>query len=82
MQDDLLELYVKAITCNILGKTGPQRTRNLGLLYKDPRLESISLIEKYTFHPIILEKMYKDQIVRKDEVAAFELCLLDHQKAV
>jgi COP9 signalosome complex subunit 4 len=33
-QDDLLELYVKAITCNILGKTGPQRTRNLGLLFK------------------------------------------------
>jgi COP9 signalosome complex subunit 4 len=81
VQDDLLELYVKAVTCNILGKTGAQRTRNLGLLYKDPRLESISLIEKYTSHPIILEKMFKEQIVRKDEVIAFELCLLDHQKA-
>lgn len=81
VQDDLLELYVKAITCNILGKTGPQRTRNLGLLYKDPRLESVSLIEKYTSHPIILEKMFKEQIVRKDEVFGFESCLSDHQKA-
>lgn len=103
-QDDLLELFVKAITCNILGKTGPQRTRNLGLLYKvkhciseerilpllilsysirkDSRLESLQFNDRYASHPIVLEKMFKEQIVRKEEVAAFETYLMEHQKAV
>ena len=32
--DDLLELLGKAVTCAVLGKTGPQRSRVLGLLHK------------------------------------------------
>ena len=34
VQDDLLELLGKAVTCAVLGKVGPQRSRVLGLLYK------------------------------------------------
>ncbi len=34
VQDDLLELLGKAVTCAILGKAGQQRTRVLGLLYQ------------------------------------------------
>ena len=33
-QEDLLELLGKAVTCAVLGKAGPQRSRVLGLLYK------------------------------------------------
>jgi hypothetical protein len=33
-EDDLLDLYVKAMACAILGKIGPQRTRVLLLLQK------------------------------------------------
>lgn len=34
VQEELLELLAKAVTCAILGKTGTQRARVLGLLYK------------------------------------------------
>jgi hypothetical protein len=33
-QEDLMELLGKAVTCAVLGKSGPQRSRVLGLLYK------------------------------------------------
>ena len=42
-QEDLLELLGKAVTCAVLGKAGPQRSRVLGLLYKVT--ESLSLSE-------------------------------------
>lgn len=34
LQEDLLELLGKAVTCAILGKAGQQRSRVLGLLIK------------------------------------------------
>lgn len=34
VQDDLLELLGKAVTCAILGKAGQQRSRVLALLMK------------------------------------------------
>lgn len=34
LQDDLLELLGKAVTCAILGKSGQQRSRVLALLVK------------------------------------------------
>ena len=36
-QEDLMELLGKAVTCAVLGKAGPQRSRVLGLLYKVKR---------------------------------------------
>ena len=34
VQEDLLQLLGKAVTCIILGKSGVQRSRVMGLLYK------------------------------------------------
>ena len=33
-KDDLLQLLGRAITCAVLGKAGPQRSRVLGMLFK------------------------------------------------
>ncbi len=49
-QHDLLELLARAITCTILGKVGPQRSRILSMLHKDERLRSLERIEGYSTH--------------------------------
>ncbi|CAN0527358.1 unnamed protein product, partial [Laminaria digitata] len=41
---DLLELLGKAITCAVLGKAGPQRSRQMGVLLKDERVESLARV--------------------------------------
>ena len=33
VQNDLLELLGKAVTCALLGKSGPQRSRIISMLY-------------------------------------------------
>lgn len=45
-------------------------------------MESLHLVERYASHPVLLEKMFKEQIVRRDEIAVFETYLMEHQKAV
>ncbi len=47
-QNDLLELLARAITCAILGKAGPQRSRILSMLHKDERLRNLERIEGYS----------------------------------
>ena len=37
-QEELVNLLCKAVTCALLGNAGPQRSRILGLLYKDERV--------------------------------------------
>jgi hypothetical protein len=65
VQDDLLELYGKAITCAILGKAGPQRVRVMTLLQKDERKEQLDkILSHFTSHVAILTKMYNNEIVR------------------
>ena len=76
-QDDLLELLGKAVTCAILAEAGPQRTRILGTLYKDERIHSLD-----DGRCKVLVKMYREQILRRSEMAALEALLADHQKAV
>ena len=44
VQEDLLELLGKAVTCAVLGKAGPQRSRVLGLLHKDERVLSLEQV--------------------------------------
>eukprot|EP00606_Chrysophyceae_sp_TOSAG23-5_P001128 GSChrysophyteH2.ASY1.ANO1.674.1 assembled CDS len=42
-----LELLGDAVTCAVLGKAGPQRSRVLGLLFKDDRLKDLVGLAKY-----------------------------------
>ncbi|CAM9716301.1 unnamed protein product, partial [Hapterophycus canaliculatus] len=42
--DDLLQLLGKAITCAVLGKAGPQRSRQMGVLLRDERVESLARV--------------------------------------
>jgi len=79
--DDLLEFLGKAVTCVVLGKAGPQRSRVLGVLYKDDRLRQLELMPKYATHASILTKMYAEQLLRRDEFTAFEDSLAEHQRA-
>jgi len=81
-QDDLIDLLCKAVTCAVLGKAGPQRTRVLGLLYKDERIRNLEQLPKYTSHASILTKMYTQQLLRADELNSFEATLAPHQIAL
>ncbi|CAM9600461.1 unnamed protein product, partial [Ectocarpus sp. 12 AP-2014] len=67
--DDLLQLLGKAITCAVLGKAGPQRSRQMGVLLRDERVESLARV---------LTKMYTEQILRKHDMEAFEEVLYAH----
>lgn len=82
VQDDLLELLGKAVTVAVLGKAGPQRTRVLGILYKDARIEQLERFPQYASHAKILTRMYHRQLINRNDMATFESCLLPHQKAV
>lgn len=79
--EDLLELLGKAITCAILGKAGQQRSRVLGLLFKDSRLCDLDQLPKYSSHSLVLQKVFRDQILKKDDLDLLEASLLPHQQA-
>lgn len=83
VESDLLELLAKAITCAVLGKTGPPRSRVLALLYQDDRLGSLDamLPAQYADHAVVLGRVFKEQMLLKEELKAFENCLMPHQKA-
>lgn len=80
--EDLLQLLGKAVTCAILGKTGPQRTRVLGLLYNDDRLNQLDSTPPFGGHSNVLRKIYKEFIVKPEELQQFEDSLEPHQRAV
>eukprot|EP01035_Chromulina_nebulosa_P018507 gene18507-24224_t len=82
VQDDLLELLGKAITCVILAKAGPQRTRVLAQINKDDRLGQLEQLPKYSIHSNVLNKMSNEQLLRKDELNQFIESLAPHQKAM
>ncbi|CBJ26901.1 conserved unknown protein [Ectocarpus siliculosus] len=80
--DDLLQLLGKAITCAVLGKAGPQRSRQMGVLLRDERVGSLARVPGFSTHSQVLTKMYTEQILRKHDMEAFEESLMDHQKAI
>jgi hypothetical protein len=50
-QHELLQLLGSSVTCAILGKAGPQRSRILGTLHKDERKASLETLGKnYSAH--------------------------------
>jgi hypothetical protein len=63
-----------AVSCAILAKAGPPRSRVLAMLYSDERSKSLQNFS-------MLEKMFKERIIAAHEVDAFEKILQEHQKA-
>jgi COP9 signalosome complex subunit 4 len=72
---DVLKTLQYAVSCAILAKAGPPRSRVLAILYSDERSKSLSNF-------FMLEKMYGEQLIKPDEVAMFETMLETHQKAI
>jgi len=71
---DMLQTLQNAVTCAILAKAGPSRARVLAMLYSDERSATLPNF-------LMLEKMFKDRIVREDEVKQFQSTLAEHQNA-
>lgn len=72
--DDRLHALTAAITCAVLAPAGPARARTLAKLYKDERAAQVDEFP-------ILEKMFLDRVLARDEVAAFAGKLAPHQLA-
>ena len=79
---NLLELLGNAATCAILSKSGPQRHHILALISKDERLEHLEQLPQFQNHSIVVTKMYKNHLLRKEELEIFEKSLQEHQRAV
>lgn len=75
MESDLLQLLQCAITCAILAKAGPQRSRLLASLYKDERSAHLENYE-------MLEKLFMQRIIKKPDVEKFSEKLQEHHKAL
>ncbi|KAI9708866.1 MAG: hypothetical protein M1828_002589 [Chrysothrix sp. TS-e1954] len=73
-EDDRLQTLSAAITCVVLASAGPPRARVLAKLYKDDRAAQT---EEFA----ILEKIFLDQVLTPEEVAAFAAKLKPHQLA-
>ena len=63
-----------AVTCAILAKPSPSRTRVLSALNSDSRTLSLP-------HASLLAKVYRGRVIEAEEVAVFESLLAEHQKA-
>lgn len=74
VEEERNRCLAKAISCAVLAPAGPPRSRALGKLYKDERSP---LMAEYG----ILEKMFLDRIISKEEVAKFASGLDEHQLA-
>jgi COP9 signalosome complex subunit 4 len=72
---DLLKTLEYAISCAILAKAGPNRSRVLALLYSDERSKTLPNF-------FMLEKMFNEQVIKTQEVSIFEKLLQSHQKAI
>ena len=81
--DDLLEFLGRAATCAILAPSSTQRQRILGMVYSDERLGQLDYLSHFATHSSILSKMYREQVIRRDQdLIQFEDSLADHQKAI
>jgi COP9 signalosome complex subunit 4 len=71
---DILQTLEFAVTCAILAKAGPSRARVLVMLYSDERSKQLN---NYS----MLEAMFRQKIIKPQEVSKFEKMLAEHQKA-
>jgi len=73
-EGDLLKTLENAVTCAILAPPGPSRSRVLAMLISDERSQSLRNFN-------MLEKIFKERIVRSAEVEGFQKLLATHQNA-
>ncbi|KAJ2893091.1 COP9 signalosome complex subunit 4 [Zalerion maritima] len=73
-EEERLHTLAMAVKCAVLAPAGPSRSRMLGRLYKDERACQLDEFG-------ILEKMFLDRLLNKDEVDAFAQGLQRHQLA-
>lgn len=60
-QHELLQLLAHSVTCAILGKAGPQRSRVLGTLHKDERKQSLETLgPQYAAHAKVSKCRWKE----------------------
>jgi len=74
-KDERAAALEKSIHCALLAPAGVQRTRLLATFYKDERSNKFSCYS-------LLEKMFKQRIVTKQEMENFNSVLSDHHKAI
>jgi len=72
--DERMQALEAGVRCAVLAPAGPQRSRLLAMYYKDDKAPQL---ESYT----VLEKMFLERILKKEEITAFSNTLLEHQKA-
>ncbi|KAG4084751.1 PCI-domain-containing protein [Neocallimastix lanati (nom. inval.)] len=77
-KDNRLKCLSQAIVCAVLANAGPLRTRLLTTLYKDERVREGQIDKVYTN---ILEKMYMERVIRRNEVEEFSKYLQPHHLA-
>ena len=73
-EEDRMHSLSAAITCAVLAPAGPQRSRALAKIYKDERASEVPEFG-------ILEKMFLDRLLSKEEVSKFANNLAPHQLA-
>jgi COP9 signalosome complex subunit 4 len=73
-EEERIHALSASITCAVLAPAGPQRSRTLAKLYKDERASEAAEFG-------ILEKMFLDRLLSKEEVDKFASNLAPHQLA-
>jgi COP9 signalosome complex subunit 4 len=74
-RQDLMDALEYSVTTAILADAGPSKSRLLALLISDERTKELPNYD-------LLEKMFKEQILRLSDVERFSKLLKDHHKAV
>nr|VWO97753.1 N/A [Ganoderma boninense] len=73
-EEERKHMLSAAMTCAILAPAGPNRSRVLASLCRDERTQELPSFR-------IMEKMFRDRILRSDEIKEFEGTLKTHQLA-
>ncbi|KAI9281982.1 hypothetical protein BY458DRAFT_429177 [Sporodiniella umbellata] len=73
-EDERILCLTAAVQCAVLAGAGPQRSRTLATLYKDGRTQQLGSFS-------VLEKTYKEHMIRPDEISGFASTLKPHHLA-
>ena len=74
-ESELMSALSHALSCIVLAPAGAQRSRMLSTLFKDERCPGLPMFS-------LLEKVFKERILGREEVEAFSKTLSPHQLAM